>query len=270
MEILGSPWFFSMVEKRAANPQAKLLTIFTVVGEWMLAPGIREQFSANTVSSIPASPGYLRLTAFLTKHAQAANASNPAALSQQLSLLLIGAIAEQLRTPELPVMEDAANAAEVLVRKACTYRSGRKMAWLGGIAATLVVSATAWMLLPHHATTPAFSVAYPTSHGYQTAAYPLAKPAARQLSPDEIEAVLTLHEQIVSGECRAPHMAMLPPGQTEAYMNVVESRQPSDPEADRAALRAFMTWFNTIHATECFPKHENDHINTAWVKRKIS
>lgn len=268
MEILGSPWFFSMVEKRATSPQKRLLAIFTVVGEWMAAPGICEQFSATAISGIPVSPGFRHLTSFLTRHAQAANAANPAALSQQLSLLLIGAIAEQHRTPSLPVMDGAISAAEVLVHKACASRAGKKTAWLGGIAATLMISATAWLMLSHPA--PARQDTAYQSSGYQTAAYPLSQPGDRQLSPDEIEAVLALHDQITSGECRAPHMAMLPPGQTSAYMNLVESRQSDDPVADRAAIRAFMTWFNTIHATECFPKHENDHINAAWVKRKIS
>lgn len=269
MDILGSPWFFSMVEKRATQPQARLLAVFAIVGDWMLAPGIRERFSANALANIPTSPEYGQLIMFLTRQAQAAHASNPAALAQQLSLLLIGAIAEQLRTPEQPVMDDAANAAKVLVDRACIARAGNHMAWLGGIAAALMISATAWMLLPHPVAPRTTNVAH-TSGGHHAVVYPINQPAANQLSPDEIEAVLTLHQQIVNGECRAPHMAMLPPGQAAAYMNVVESRQPENLEVDRAALHAFMTWFNTIHATECFPRHENDHINTVWVKRKLS
>jgi hypothetical protein len=93
--------------------------------------------------------------------------------------------------------------------------------------------------------------------------------AVRQVNPDEVEAVLALHEQILRGECNAPHLAMLPPDQTTAYMNVIESRQPDDPAADEASLRAFMAWYNSIHAIECYPPHTNDHINTVWVRKKV-
>lgn len=264
MELIESAWFFSMVEKRAASPQERLLAVFSVVSDWMSAPGIHAQLVAEQISALPASSGLRHLTEFMTRHAQAANANNPAALSQQLSLLLIGAIAEQLRHPERQVINDAAEAARVLVSKACSRRLGTRWTYLGGIAATLMVSVIAWMLLPQH--TPPAQLA----RAHTVSAYHMVALNDKQLSPDEIEAVLALHDQIVRGECRAPHMAMLPPAQAVAYMNVVEARKPEDPVADRASIRAFMAWFNSIHATECYPPHTNDHINTTWVRKTVS
>jgi hypothetical protein len=101
------------------------------------------------------------------------------------------------------------------------------------------------------------------------AGYPAIMPVAvKHINPDEIEAVLALHDQIMRGECRAPHLAMLPPAETTAYMNVIEFRRPDDPVADEAALRAFMTWFNTIHATECYPQHSNGHTSVVWNRKQ--
>lgn len=261
MDILESHWFFSMVEKRGASPRDRLLAVFLVVGDWMSAPGIRSQFSVNAIAAIPATPGYRFLTEFLARQALSAKASNPAVLSTQLGLLLIGAIAEQLRHPELQIMSDATEAARVLINQACASRPNRKWLYGGSIAATLVLSLATWGVVQHQ------SASSPMMSAYQPVALHGDSDAQRQLSPDEIEAVLALHEQIVSGVCRPPHMAMLPPGQTSAYMNVIEFRKPDDPIADRASIRAFMSWFNSIHATECYPPHTNDHINTVWVRR---
>lgn len=261
MDILESHWFFSMVEKRSASPRERLLAVFFVVGEWMSAPGIRNQFSIDTVATFTATPGFRYLTEFLSRHAQSAKAKNPAILSTQLSLLLIGAIAEQLRHPELQIMNDATEAASVLIEQACASTLNKKWLYGGSIAATIMLSLALWSLVPHQ-TTP-----NQVMSAYQPVVLHNDTDAQRQLSPDEIEAVLALHEQIVSGVCRPPHMAMLPPGQTSAYMNVIEFRKPDDPIADRASIRAFMNWFNSIHATECYPPHTNDHINTVWVRR---
>jgi hypothetical protein len=260
MEILESPWFFSMVEKRGSTPKERLLAVFTVAGEWLSAPGLRDKFSPETMLDQTSSQSFAPLTAFLARLAGAAKANNPAMLSNQLALLLMGAIAEQLRHPETQVLEEAAGAAQVLIASACTPAGSRRYVYLSGLAATALVAVLGWhmMLQPGIQRTPV-----------RMAAYPATMPVAvRHIDPDEIEAVLTLHDQIMRGECRAPHLAMLPPAETTAYMNVIEFRQPDDPVADEAGLRAFMAWFNTIHATECYPPHSNGHTAVVWNRRQ--
>ena len=260
MDIISSPWFFSMVEKRGNSPKEKLLAVFAISNEWMSAPGIRELFSLEANSAT--NQNLQHLAQFLTRLAEAAKAANPGVLSNQLTLLLIGAIAEHQRNPQSPVMIEAMDAAKVLVDRACMRKHDKRYFYLGGVAATVLACFIGFkMLVPHSGSSTTIHI---------VSSSPLITVQSKQLNPDEVEAVLALHDQIVRGECRAPHLAMLPPGQMTAYMNVVDFRKPDDPISDRTNLRAFMTWFNTIHATECYPQHSNDHINTAWVQREKS
>ncbi|HEY7986289.1 MAG TPA: hypothetical protein VIE17_05155 [Methylophilaceae bacterium] len=263
MELFESSWFFSMVEKRGSTPKQRLLAVFTIAAEWIAAPGLREKFSLETVNDTSSSQQFQHLTAFLNRLSVSAKARNPAMLSNQLALLLIGAIAEQLRHPEMQVLEEAADAAQVLVSSACTRTFNIRFGYGTGLAASVLAVFIGWHLL----TQPVMPVAAAPQVAIYHNIMPVA--AVRQVNPDEVEAVLALHEQILRGECNAPHLAMLPPDQTTAYMNVIESRQPDDPAADEASLRAFMAWYNSIHAIECYPPHTNDHINTVWVRKKV-
>lgn len=250
MKILESPWFFGLVERRAHRPAERLQAVFSVAGDWLAAPGIREQLAAPANAT-----GLFILKNYLRQQAQAAGAHRDDTLATQLLLLLTGAIAEQLRHPASPAFEDAAIAARTLIRNACKRPARRNQ--LAGVAATVMLVGLAAWFYPQQAGQPV-SPALATSVVYHA--------ATTRLSPDELEAVLALHERIAKGECRAPHMAMLPPGQSTAYMNVVAFRAHQD-FAEAQNIRAFMAWFRSVQATECFPKHENDHINTVWVKK---
>jgi hypothetical protein len=260
MEILQSPWFFSMVEKRGRTPQERLMAVFAITGEWIAAPGLSDKFSPEVLLDKPSEQSFAPLTVFLSRLASAAHARNPAMLSNQLALLLMGAIAEQLRHPEMQVLEEAAGAAQVLITTACSPATTRRYAYASGLAATVLAAVVGWHVLSQPSPVPA-----PTHLAVYHATMPV---AVNHINPDEIEAVLALHDQIMRGECRAPHLAMLPPAETTAYMNVIEFRQPDDPAADAAGLRAFMTWFNTIHATECYPQHSNGHTSVVWNRKQ--
>jgi len=255
MNLLSSPWFFSMIEKRGNSPKQRLLAVFAISQDWLTAPGIGEQISLEVNATTNQTMQHL--AQFLTRLAESAKATNPAALSNQLSLLLMGAIAEQQRNPHSVVMEEAMQAAQVLIEKACQRDHSKYSAILGGIAASLFACFLGWkMLMPHNATPAIHMVSYPVNIAQNNS-----------LSPDEVEAVLALHNQIMTGECRAPHLAMLPQAQMSAYMNVIEFRKPDDPVADEANIRAFLTWFNTILATECYPQHSNGHTATTWLSK---
>ncbi len=101
MELFESSWFFSMVEKRGSTPKERLLAVFIIAGEWITAPGLREKFSLETLSNEASGQKFQHLTSFLTRLSVSAKASNPAMLSNQLAMLLRGAIAEQLLPPEM-------------------------------------------------------------------------------------------------------------------------------------------------------------------------
>lgn len=255
MELLESTWFFKMVEQQGRTPRQRLLAVFRVLESWLTAPGIRDQIRA---SHSPAQPLYHNQTLkdFLTRMAVAARAQHPASLANQLILLLQGAIAEDLRNPGAGAIGEAGKAADAIIAQSCaTHRTAWRWT-LGGIAASvtaLVITYPAvplpWVPAPHPAGIPA------------VAATPL--PA---YSPDNIEAVLALQEQIVKGVCPPPQLLALTPGQATAYLNVINFRTPDDPVADSKNLRAFLAWFDQNRKSECYQPPINGHTTVAWVK----
>ena len=42
MDILNSAWFISMLKKSGKSPQARLLSLFDILGDWLQAPNMRE------------------------------------------------------------------------------------------------------------------------------------------------------------------------------------------------------------------------------------
>lgn len=256
MKLLESDWFYRMVESQGKTPQDKLLAVYTVIGQWMTAPGIKEMLAGD-----PAPLPTLQLKTYLTNTALAARAENPAMLAAQLMILLQGAIAEELRDPGIHAMENAAKAAHSIVIRSC--QSGRRrlaVKWpVAGLAASILVGTLIWHAAPvltdplqNQATTP-----------YATQSH-VAMALPQGVNPTEIETALNLQEQFNRGVCPAPHLMALPPGQMTAYMNVIHFRAPENPEADRANLHAFLIWYEQARATECYYAPVNGHTLSKW------
>lgn len=140
MHILESPWFTSLVEKRAESAKGRLQAVFSIAGEWLAAPGIREQFSSEL--GVPSDFPQLKS---LAREALRAGAAQHEVLATQLLMLLTGAIAEQLRQPSLSVMQDATKASETLIHNACRNPRSRKLA-ASGIAAGVLLTGLAIIL----------------------------------------------------------------------------------------------------------------------------
>lgn len=256
MNILESAWFFRMVESHAKTPGDRLIAVFTVTSQWISAPGIRESFSQK-----PAPLMTAELKGYLTATAASAGAPNPAVLAAQLTILLQGAIAEELRDPAVKAMDNAANAAQYLVSRAC-QRSPRSLAmrWSAvGMAASVLIGTLMWHTLSPAKIPQAGGIAMPASIYIQASAI-----LPRGVNPGEMETVLNLQEQFDRGVCPVPHLLALPPGQMTAYMNVIHFRTPENPEADRANLHDFLVWYQQKRADECYFAPTNGHTQVKW------
>jgi hypothetical protein len=257
MELLESDWFFRMVEHRGRTPDAKLAAVFTVTGEWISAPGIKEGFVGR--QAVPAGS---RLRTYLIETAQSARASDPAALVTQLLILLQGAIAEELRDPHAKALQNAAAASRAVIARACRQHGRKRVAqWSAAASLTLAFAAgLLWQMLPHAPSDGRNTVTAMQDKPYLRTAVPL--PSG--INPSEMEAVLALQEKFNLGICPAPHLLALPQGQATAYMNVIQFRTPDDPDADRANLHAFLVWFNQSRASECYYAPSNGHTLVNW------
>lgn len=259
MNPLESQWFFRMVEDEARTPAERLLAVFRVTEKWITAPGIREALAASYAEHSYGMQACLQLRKFLSGLAASAGAEKPEVLANHLVILLQGAIAEELRNPELRAMSEAANAAQAVIAQSRPHRRRRAALFsAGGIAASALAAFMGWHLLPaHHQPQATHTVILASNQA-------VLLPAG--ISPSEMEAVLTLHEQFTRGICPAPHLLALPQGQMTAYMNVINFRTPENPAADRKNLKAFMAWFNKTQSTECYFAPRNGHTTVAWTK----
>ena len=255
MELLESPWFFKMVEQQGRNPRQRLLAVFSVIDTWLAAPGMREQLRATQRGDFFLYQNQ-PFKDFLTRIAVAARVRHPASLVNQLTILLQGAIAEDLRNPKSGAVSEAGKAAQAIIIEACP---NRRTAWhwtMGGMAAALIAAVFLY---------PSAQLSWvPETAPISASAFA----GAQQLlyNPDSVEAVLALQEQIAKGVCPAPQLLALPQGQVTAYMNAINFRTPDDPAADRKNLRAFLAWFEQTRASECYQPPSNGHTNVAWVK----
>lgn len=250
MSPLQNQWFFRLVEQSAKTPEERLVAVFGVAESLIQAPDIRAKLMREFPGNVHCLYGVQELKAFLTGLASAAGAGNPAGLAGQLTILLQGAIAEELRNPDTGALREAAKAAQVVVEKSRETHLSSRPGWrsAGGVAAVLAVL-LGWQMLERT------SVPAAPHADVVAVSAPQALPAG--VSPDEIDAVLALHEKIERGICRPPNLLALPPGQTAAYMNVVEFRTPDDPAADRRNIREFLVWYDKVR--ECYDSPVNGH-----------
>lgn len=259
MNPLESQWFFRMVEGAARTPVERLLAVFRVTENWISAPGIRDNLAETYAKQGYGMQACLQLRQFLSGLAASAGAEKPEVLANHLVILLQGAIVQELRNPELRAMSEAANAARAVIAQSRAHLRRRRNTLLsaGGIAATVFAAFMGWqMLMPLHQQTPNTVIIASN----KTILLPTG------VSPSDMEAVLTLHEQFERGVCPAPHLLALPPGQMTAYMNVINFRTPENPAADRENLKAFMAWFNKTQSAECYFAPKNGHTTVSWTK----
>lgn len=261
MNPLESPWFFRMVEDEARQPTERLLAVFRVAEKWIAAPGIREALVASHDLQVTGMQASQPMKHYLTQLASSAGAEKPEILASHLLILLQGAVMEELRNPELRALSEAANAAGAVIAQSRKQlrRQRNMLSALGGLAATVAVTLAGW-----HVLSPS-----PAAQAGSNAVIIAANKAVllpTGVSPSDMEAVLTLHEQFERGVCPAPHLLALPPGQMIAYTNVINFRTPENPAADRENLRAFMTWFNRTQSAECYYAPRNGHTTVSWTQ----
>jgi len=254
MNILESDWFFSMVKNHGRTPRMRLLAVFTIAGQWISAPGIRESFRQYQATHPAAA-----LKAYMVDMAASAGARDPTALATQLVILLQGAIAEELRDPASGAMENAGKAAHAVVCHACQRSHESMYRVVAAGIATMLLATVAWLVA-----SPAQAPVHPAMITAASGAMQPGSMVPAIVNPREMETVLHLQEKFKRGVCPVPHLLALPPGQMTAYMNVVQFRTPDDPEADRVNLHAFLAWYEQTRAKECYYAPENGHTLVKW------
>lgn len=117
-------WFVSQVDSRAVQPKDKLLAIFDVIGEWLEIPEFRGCAFINAAAEFPlegnpmhqvSAEFYDQFRGYISNLAGQSGITSPETLALQLSLLIEGAIVSEQMKRHSGVIEQAKQAAILLI-----------------------------------------------------------------------------------------------------------------------------------------------------------
>jgi hypothetical protein len=206
MQIFPSDWLNRMILKSSASPEKRILNLFTILQDWLDAPGIREQFLSAPLDH------HQELNELLLSLAIDTKLPEPKKLAFQLYLILLGALNEEIRHPGSNAISRASEASVKLIDAARPPRLFKSSAF--AMASTILISMIGGALL----------LQMPAAPGNATPVHlalhrhnPM-RPAAR---PDQLVAIYQMHNQIQAGQCSYPQALMLDANQRAAFLEGV-------------------------------------------------
>ncbi|HWU82189.1 MAG TPA: hypothetical protein VN063_01765, partial [Methylophilaceae bacterium] len=113
MDILNSDWFIGMLKKSGKSPQARLLSLFDILGDWLQAPNMRELIMQQQIETPTPST---ELLTYLTEQARACGVQLPEMFAQQLYFMARGALQEALTSDTDDTIGKVKQAASALIR----------------------------------------------------------------------------------------------------------------------------------------------------------
>ena len=117
LDILHSDWLINMLKKSSSKPQARLLSLFDILEDWLDAPNSRQQSMPSenlTQENLPLTTSH-QLQDFLALEAAKAGAALPEMLANQLYFMAVAAAQEKLQANNPLSLSHAKNAASALI-----------------------------------------------------------------------------------------------------------------------------------------------------------
>lgn len=207
MHIFTSDWLKRMVIKSAASPEARIFNLFGILQDWMEAPGIREQLSRLDAAD------HFELHAFIYTLVTDAKLPDSEKLAFQLQFLLLGALSDELRNPGNKAMEQAGEAAAVMIAAAqpAGLNQAHRLAAVSFGMLALMIGAMVLM--------PISMPPEPVLHAKQTIPVHAVIPASAQ--PDRLAAIYQLHDKLQTGQCSYPQALMMAADQRALFLDGV-------------------------------------------------
>lgn len=196
------------MDRAAAKPRGRIVALFGVLQDWMDAPGIRQLLQVESLTDA----GQREIKTYLLHLATDAGVPNPEILASQLSLILFGALNEELRNPGSGALLQAGQAADLLVAGHIDTRRSpqRYVRYVAPLTAVLVAIA---VLMPY----PGSLVPVEQHRPQPVRAIPVVS------NPDQVAAIYHMHDAMRAGDCWYPQALMLPPEQRAVYLEHVIS-----------------------------------------------
>lgn len=111
MNILNSDWLINMLKKSSNKPDARILNMFDILSDWILAPSIAEKIKVDVIDQhFPNN-----LLQYLSNEAQMAGLSAPESFAQQIIFLALSGLRDQQNNPNSNALQHAKQAAQALI-----------------------------------------------------------------------------------------------------------------------------------------------------------
>lgn len=244
MEILNSAWLVKMLEKSSNTPRERMLNLFDILEDWLDAPSVVAQVSAQAGNRLPAQLPKKQLQDFLAVEAAKAGAVMPEMLASQLYFMAVAAAQEKLQENNLLSLSHAKSAANALIsaQTKTEFHIAKPTAY--AIAASFTaVCAIAGGLLIFNLQQPATRIA--TTQTPTQAAIPQLVTAEVTADPHQTAALMAQIEQMRHGNCQLIEAIQLPDSQKGIYLNMVVNGQVSTNPQEQAIA------FELLSKTRC-------------------
>ncbi len=115
MQILNSEWLIKMLDKSGATPEARLLSLFDILSDWLEAPHIKEALKQEATNN---ETSFVLLN-YLSKQAKEAGAALPETLAEQLIFIAKSALKDGTENSECASFTHAKQVAKALITAQC-------------------------------------------------------------------------------------------------------------------------------------------------------
>ncbi|MDX1915319.1 MAG: hypothetical protein SFU55_07020 [Methylophilus sp.] len=234
MDILNSEWLLHMLEKSARTPQARLLSLFDILDDWLNAPKVDSQINLENTQHSHVLQNYLSL------EAAKAGAAMPEMLASQLYFMAIAAANEKVHGN--PASFNHAKLAAKALISAQTKREfhiSRKIVYASAasfIAISLLIGSLLFFnnLSPTQQST--LANASMQSPPYIMPALANPNNTLNIASPEQTAALFAKVDQMRKGNCQLVEALQLPDNYKKVYFeNVVLGQISTNPEEQRLA-----------------------------------
>ncbi|HQS37581.1 MAG: hypothetical protein B7Y16_04560 [Methylotenera sp. 24-45-7] len=227
MDIFNSPWLINMLAKSSTTPHGRLLSLFDILDDWLLAPNVQKstEFQHNP------SP---ILVSYCTEQAKSLGAENPIILAEHIVLIAHSAALQAIEHPGSNSLMHAKKAASALIQaqtqKADFYtklKQQRPMRY--GIAASILVIIGAGAIWLPTLLQTAIPGSYIAQHNAPIKVTANAIAQSKALTAIDASKMYAKYEQMRSGTCQFPEALQIPDKHKSVYLeNVVGGKLPAD------------------------------------------
>lgn len=215
-----------MLAKSGATPRERLLSLFDILEDWVLAPHV--EIDLNQV--MPSAPV---LVSFCTEQARLLGAESPEILAEHIVLIAHNAALQTLEHPGSNSLMHAKKAAGALI-EAQTQKNSvvsniriSRPAMLGIAASMMLAVGLSFMMSPALFSGDSSSHA----HAQQATATVIKKtePSGKALTAIDASRMYAKYEQMRQGSCQFPEALQIPDKHKSIYLeNVVGGKLPAD------------------------------------------